>query len=126
MGCRHKEHDWLYQSEMLCLDKSGIISLLKVEFSRDNEDSKCYVQDELRKDSQAINISKMIMEENASIFICGDGNAMAKDVQSALIDIFTDCKFVENSSCREDSIEKAKSYVEDLKSRGKLLLDIWS
>ena len=111
---------------MECLDKSGIISLLKVEFSRDNEDSKCYVQDELRKDSQAINISKMIMEENASIFICGDGNAMAKDVQSALIDIFTDCKFVENSSCREDSIEKAKSYVEDLKSRGKLLLDIWS
>ena len=124
MGCHHKEHDWLYQSEMLCLDKSGIISLLKVEFSRDNEDSKCYVQDELRKDSQAI--SKMIMEENASIFICGDGNAMAKDVQSALIDIFTDCKFVENSSCRGDSTEKAKSYVEDLKSRGKLLLDIWS
>ena len=123
-GCRHKEHDWLYKSEMESLDKSGIISMLKVAFSRDKEDTKCYVQDELRKDYKSI--FKMIVEDNASVFICGDGNAMAKDVQSALIDIFADSKFFKESSCREDSIEEAKNYVENLKAKGKLLLDIWS
>ena len=123
-GCRHQDHDWLYQSEMESLEKSGVVSLLRIAFSRDSEVSKCYVQDKLRNDAKII--AKMVTEDNASIYICGDGNAMAKDVQKALVEIFAENKFRESSSSQDDAIAKAASYMEGMKAKSKLLLDIWS
>ncbi len=121
-GCRHKDHDWLYQSEMECLEKSGIITSLRIAFSRDSDVPKSYVQDELRNDANLI--TNMVIENDASIFICGDGNAMAKDVQRCLVDIFAD-NFGQ-SVTSDEAIDKATKFVEELKKKGRLLLDIWS
>lgn len=123
-GCRHENHDWLYQSEMKSLKQSGIINLLRIAFSRDEGKSTKYVQDELKNDAETI--CKMIIDDAASIFICGDGNAMAKDVQKVLIEILTDHKFIHSSSSKDDAIKMATNYVEEMKSKEKLLLDIWS
>ena len=119
-GCRYRDHDWLYKAEMQSLEKSGIVSHLNVAFSRDNGASKCYVQDKLRNDAESI--VKMVTDNKATIYICGDGNAMAKDVQNALVEIFAKHSF----SSSGDATQQAKAYVEDLKSRNKLVLDIWS
>ncbi len=119
-GCRYSDHDYLYQSEMKSLENSGIITNLQVAFSRDSEESKCYVQDKLKKEGKAM--INMIINESAAVYICGDGNAMAKDVQQALIGMLAEHQF----SGDTDSLQKAKIYLEDMKRRNKMLLDIWS
>jgi Sulfite reductase, alpha subunit (flavoprotein) len=119
-GCRFQDHDWLYKSEMEEFRAKGILSHLGVAFSRDSMHPKYYVQDKLRNDAHLI--SKMITEQNAYVYICGDGNAMAKDVQNALVDILAQHLFGENA----DATSLARDYLSDLKSKKKLLLDVWS
>jgi sulfite reductase alpha subunit-like flavoprotein len=123
-GCRQKDHDWLYKSEMESLNKSGIIRHLNVAFSRDSSASKTYVQDKLRNDEESI--CKMVMQNEATIYICGDGNAMAKGVQSALVDIFAKHFSKKEGVSEEIASEQARVLLEDLKERNKILLDIWS
>lgn len=119
-GCRFQDHDWLYKSEMEEFTGKGIISHLGVAFSRDSSYPKCYVQDKLRNDADLI--SRMITEQEAYIYICGDGNAMAKDVQNALVDILAQHSFGANA----DATYMAREYLNDLKLKKKLLLDVWS
>jgi sulfite reductase alpha subunit-like flavoprotein len=119
-GCRHKDHDWLYKSEMEDLKTKGIINHLGLAFSRDSSHSKCYVQDKLRSD--AAFISNFITEKEACIYICGDGNAMAKDVQNALIEILATQYFGDS----HDSLDMARNLLNEMKSKKRLLLDIWS
>jgi sulfite reductase alpha subunit-like flavoprotein len=117
-GCRYSDHDWLYKNDMENLERAGLIKL-NVAFSRDDPLNKCYVQDKLRLDS------KSTMEQirrGATIYICGDGNAMAKDVLNAIVDIVAEQNFFND----QDSLSKAREFVEDMKERKKLLLDIWS
>ena len=110
-GCRHKDHDWLYERKMKNLEEGNIISLLDVAFSRDGK-NKRYVQDKIKQNTNRI--VDMILHKNASIYICGDGNAMAKDVQDAIQLALTSSK-----SDEETSIGK-------LKAENRLMLDIWS
>lgn len=117
-GCRYSDHDWLYKNDMKSLKRVGLINL-QVAFSRDDPLKKSYVQDKLRFES------KSTMEQirrGATIYICGDGNAMAKDVLNAIVDVVAE----QNFSNDQDSQSKARAFVEDMKERKKLLLDIWS
>jgi sulfite reductase alpha subunit-like flavoprotein len=117
-GCRYSDHDWLYKNDMKSLERVGLINL-QVAFSRDDPLKKSYVQDKLRFES------KSTMEQirrGATIYICGDGNAMAKDVLNAIVDVVAE----QNFSNDQDSLSKARAFVEDMKERKKLLLDIWS
>jgi sulfite reductase alpha subunit-like flavoprotein len=47
---------------------------------------------------------------------------MAKDVLNAIVDIVAEQIFFND----QDSLSKAREFVEDMKERKKLLLDIWS
>ena len=123
-GCRNKEHDWLYKTEMESLSKSGVVRHLNVAFSRDSSATKTYVQDKLKADAESV--SKMVLEDGATIYICGDGNAMAKDVQSTLVEIFAKNISTKDGGSMEAATEKARTYVDDMKARNKLLMDIWS
>jgi len=123
-GCRHKEHDWLYKTEMESLNKNGVVRHLNVAFSRDSSASKSYVQDKLRADAESV--SKMVLEEGATIYICGDGNAMAKDVQKTLVEIFAKKISRKDGESMEVATEKARGFLDELKARNKLLMDIWS
>ena len=118
-GCRHRDHDWLYEDKMKAFDQHEIISKLHVAFSRDQDgDKKYYVQDMIQENSQRI--AEMIVEKGARVFICGDGNSMAKAVQGAIqlaLNEYYDVNDVEESK---------KQSVERMKSENKLLLDIWS
>lgn len=119
-GCRHEDHDWLYKSEMEDLKGKGVISHLGLAFSRDSTSTSRYVQDKLKNDSHFI--TKMIAEKEACLYICGDGNAMAKDVQKSLVDILAQNLFKSNANAPE----MALNYFNDLKAKKRVLLDIWS
>ena len=85
-GCRHEAQDWIYQDEMKAAEAAGTLSRLRTAFSRDSPDGKkCYVQHRLIED--AAELSHLILERNARVFVCGDGMHMAKDVHRALVGV---------------------------------------
>jgi sulfite reductase alpha subunit-like flavoprotein len=115
-GCRHEDHDWLYSSEMQALVKEGLLSNLYTAFSRDG--NRQYVQDVMKSPDCAKRLSNVILHQNASIYICGDGNAMAKDVQAAIVEIL--------SLSLNGGLDEAKQFLETMKKDKRILLDIWS
>lgn len=124
-GCRHKDHDWLYNDDMQRLKTDGVITKLFTAFSRDdsgtNGNRRKYVQDMMRLDDKcARRLQTLILEKNASVYVCGDGNAMAKDVQSALTDLLS--KRLQN----DGGEEAAKKYIDKMKSEKRYLQDIWT
>ncbi|MEM8592759.1 MAG: sulfite reductase [NADPH] flavoprotein alpha-component, partial [Pseudomonadota bacterium] len=60
--------------------KTGALTKLSVAFSRDQA-RKIYVQDRIRENAAEI---WAWLEEGAHLYICGDANKMARDVQVAL------------------------------------------
>jgi sulfite reductase alpha subunit-like flavoprotein len=146
-GCRYANHDWLYQKELEHYQTNGTISKLYTAFSRDaggstsaggatsdrnNVKRSGYVQDIMRNDpdcrSRLINL---ILKDNASVYVCGDGNAMARDVQAAIVDLLT-VGLEENTSKGDreketsSSVERAKKYLENMKAQERFVLDIWT
>ena len=96
--------------------KSGTLTSLHTAFSRDEAGEKIYVQHKLLEESNRKRIVKLLTEENASVFICGDGNAMAKDVVNAFEELLT----------KYSDISNPKDFIAKMKSNRKFLLDIWS
>lgn len=82
-GEQHFHSDFLYQVEWLAWRKSGLLTHLDVAFSRD-QDEKIYVQHRLRQKS--IDIWNWL-QDGAYIYVCGDADNMAPDVNEALLDI---------------------------------------
>lgn len=117
-GCRN-EHDYLFQERLSYFSRHKILTSLSVAFSRPAPPrEKQYVTHMLQRKREEI--SCLIVEENASIYICGDGNHMAKDVQQALKEILTET-YPDNPL-----LQDINSYWNDLRTRRRLLLDIWS
>jgi len=114
-GCRHHDHDWLFADEMKAWDKEGLISNLHTAFSRG--ENKTYVQDLMQNDEFCrTNLVHQVLENNASIYLCGDGNKMAKDVQGGILEILS----------TKLGIEKGQKYFEAMKQSGRFVMDIWS
>ncbi|KAL3801953.1 hypothetical protein HJC23_010297 [Cyclotella cryptica] len=127
-GCRYSDHDWLYREEMDEFKSVGILSNLFTAFSREggNCDEKMYVQTVMQKDkSCGRRLINMIMEKDASVYVCGDGNAMGRDVQDTIVNLLADEM---NDSCSGDSDakESAVAYLNQMKASGRFVLDIWS
>lgn len=80
-GNPHFREDFLYQVEWQRYVKEGILTRIDLAWSRDQAD-KVYVQDKLRE--QGAEVWRWL-QEGAHIYVCGDGNRMAKDVEQALL-----------------------------------------
>jgi sulfite reductase alpha subunit-like flavoprotein len=109
-GCRHAAHDYLYQAELQSFVDSSLVTKLHTGFSRDG--NKQYVQDLMDK-----SMVKAILDKQASVYVCGDGNAMAKDVQAKIVSLLT---------VRLGDEDTATKYLETMKSRHRFVMDIWS
>ena len=126
-GCRHEDHDYLYRSELNEFKEQGILTNLYAAFSRD-AGRKTYVQTLMREDAQCgKRLVEMIMERQASVYVCGDGNAMGRDVQEAIVSLLAKnlCEKGKSES-DEDAKAKAAAHVEQMKTFGRFVLDIWS
>ncbi len=112
-GDRQKAFDFHYEDELKNYVASGMLKL-SIAFSRDSE-KKIYVQDLMLEESKEV--WSWIINEHASIYICGDAKSMAKDVQKAL-------HFIAESEGGM-SPEEAKAFFKALRHKKRLLLDIY-
>ncbi|CAI1823768.1 Sulfite reductase [NADPH] flavoprotein alpha-component [Serratia quinivorans] len=82
-GNPHFTEDFLYQVEWQRYVKDGLLTRIDLAWSRDQQ-HKVYVQDKLRE--QGAEVWRWI-QEGAHIYVCGDANRMAKDVENTLLEL---------------------------------------
>ncbi|WP_240220411.1 assimilatory sulfite reductase (NADPH) flavoprotein subunit [Rheinheimera hassiensis] len=111
-GNPHFTQDFLYQLELQNYLKRGLLTKLDVAFSRDQA-QKVYVQDKLRTHGSEV---WQWLQDGAHLYICGDANRMAKDVQQALLDIVQQYggKTAEQAQAYLDELRVAKRYQKDV------------
>lgn len=85
-GNPHFTEDFLYQVEWQRYVKDGLLTRIDLAWSRDQQ-HKVYVQDKLREQGEEV---WRWIEEGAHLYVCGDANRMAKDVEHALLDIISE------------------------------------
>lgn len=114
-GCRN-DADFLFRPELEGFLSSKALGCLSVAMSRVDKDKKVYVTHKIRDAGEEL--TKAILHENAYVFICGDGNSMAKDVNLALQESLM--------KWGELSESEAVSLLADLKAKKRYVLDVWS
>lgn len=82
-GNPHFTEDFLYQVEWQRYVKDGLLTHIDLDWSRDQA-HKIYVQDKLREKGEQV---WRWIQDGAHLYVCGDANRMAKDVEQALLDI---------------------------------------
>lgn len=112
-GDRNAQSDFLYQSEWQDHLASGVLTQMDVAFSRD-QDAKIYVQDRLRE--KAVEVFDWL-EKGAYLFVCGDKDKMAKDVEKQLLEII---KIQGNKNDAE-----AQDYLDNLTQTERYLKDVY-
>jgi sulfite reductase (NADPH) flavoprotein alpha-component len=85
-GNPHFTEDFLYQVEWQRYVKEGVLNRIDLAWSRDQKE-KVYVQDKLRE--QGAELWRWI-NDGAHIYVCGDANRMAKDVEQALLEVIAE------------------------------------
>ena len=65
------------------MKQDGVLTRLDTAFSRD-QGKKIYVQDRLRENAAEV---YAWLERGAYFYVCGDATRMAKDVETALLDV---------------------------------------
>ncbi|CAM4039339.1 assimilatory sulfite reductase (NADPH) flavoprotein subunit [Vibrio neonatus] len=111
-GDRTFAQDFLYQVEFQRYLKEGLLSQLDVAFSRDGA-NKVYVQDKLKQNAQQV---WQWLQDGAYLYVCGDAERMAKDVQATLLEIAQQQGGLDAESAEEwlKDLRKQKRYQRDV------------
>ena len=112
-GDQHRACDFLYEDELIGMNKSGVLDRLDLAFSRDQSE-KIYVQNRMLEEGKEI---YNCLENGGHFYVCGDASRMAKDVEHTLSNIIRD-----NGELSED---KTKEYVNNLKREKRYLRDVY-
>ncbi|CAG4910379.1 unnamed protein product [Colias eurytheme] len=113
-GCRHRDHDYIYQEELEEYQKNGDVTL-NVAFSRDQAE-KIYVTHLLEKDLDQI--WDVLGKRNGHFYICGDAKNMAVDVRNIVL------RAVREKGGRTE--DEAAQFLKKLESMKKYSADVWS
>ena len=111
-GNPYKATDGCYEDEIAPLVESGKLKL-SVAWSRDQE-YKIYVQNLME---QAADEIWDWLEKGAAVYMCGDANRMAKDVEKALLSI------IATKGGRTE--EEAAAYLADMKAAKRYQKDVY-
>jgi sulfite reductase (NADPH) flavoprotein alpha-component len=111
-GDRTFTHDFLYQLEWQDALKDGALARMDVAFSRDTPE-KVYVQNRIwdkRRDLIEW------LDGGANFYVCGDMNAMAKDVRATLVRAYADVKSLSPEAAEQAvaALERDKRYQQDV------------
>ncbi|APG50989.1 NADPH-dependent assimilatory sulfite reductase flavoprotein subunit [Providencia stuartii] len=96
-GNPHFVEDFLYQVEWQRYVKEGLLTNISLAWSREQA-QKVYVQDKLREQGEEV---WHWIEEGAHIYVCGDANHMARDVEQALLEIISQYGNMDSESADE-------------------------
>ncbi|MES1929706.1 sulfite reductase (NADPH) flavoprotein subunit alpha [Salinisphaera dokdonensis CL-ES53] len=111
-GAQHFLTDFYYQTDWLRWRKDGLLTRMDVAFSRDQEE-KVYVQDKIRAAGKEL---FDWIERGATVYVCGDANAMAHDVHEALLELIGEHANLdaEGAAGYLKNLQKEKRYQRDV------------
>lgn len=109
-GERNFQTDFLYQSELQEFLSDGSLTKIDVAFSRDQEE-KIYIQNKIKE--RATELFSWL-ENGAYLYLCGDKNNMAKDVENTLLEVI-----------KTNSDKDPTQYLQNLINEGRYLKDIY-
>ena len=112
-GDRHRATDHLYGDELEDFVRCGTLTRLDLAFSRDQE-SKLYVQHRMQENAADL---FAWLQDGATLYVCGDADRMAKDVDATLHDIVARCGAM--------AADSAHAYVNDLIKTHRYLRDVY-
>lgn len=112
-GDQRRATDFLYQSQLEEWFRTGHLSMLSLAFSRDQPE-KLYVQHLMRQHAAEL---WSWLEDGAHFYVCGDASRMAKDVETALLEIIRG-----QSGKNED---EALAYLVELKKSRRYQRDVY-
>ena len=112
-GHQRQTCDFFYREELEAMRRDNVLTRLSLAWSRDGA-QKFYVQDRMREVGADL---WRWLAEGAHIYVCGDAKRMAKDVETALVDI------VAAHGAR--SVDEAVIFVQGLKKAGRYQADVY-
>ena len=112
-GNQRFTEDFLYQNEWIQLNQAGFLHKYDFAWSRQG-DKKEYVQHKLAQRSRDV---WDWLQQGAHIYLCGDANRMAKDVENTLIDII--------SQEGKLSLDDAEDYLNELREEKRYQRDVY-
>jgi sulfite reductase (NADPH) flavoprotein alpha-component len=112
-GNPHRATDFLFEDELTAWHQGGLLTRLDTAFSRDQE-HKIYVQNRLLENAVEL---WAWLEDGAHLYVCGDAERMARDVDRGLAYIVA----------KEGGMEPAaaKAYLAQLAAEGRYQRDIY-
>jgi sulfite reductase (NADPH) flavoprotein alpha-component len=105
--------DFLYQVEWQRFVKDGVVDKVSLAFSRDQEE-KVYVQHRLLEQGAEV---YQWLQDGAHIYVCGDADHMAKDVNDALMSIV--------QLHGDKNAEQAEQYIMELRRAKRYQKDVY-
>ena len=111
-GEQRRASEFFYEEELTAYDRDGTLRL-DVAFSRDQAE-KVYVQHRMRERAREL---WEWLEEGAEVFVCGDKDRMAADVDRELL------RIVESEGGRTP--DQAREYVESLRRSKRYKRDVY-
>ncbi|RLM24246.1 sulfite reductase [NADPH] flavoprotein, alpha-component [Brenneria alni] len=112
-GNPHFTEDFLYQVEWQRYVKDGLLTNIDLAWSRDQA-HKIYVQDKLREKGAEV---WRWLQDGAHLYVCGDANRMAKDVELALLDVVAEHGGMDT--------EQADEFLSDLRLERRYQRDVY-
>ena len=111
-GDQHRATDFLYEEEWTSWLAQGKIARIDTAFSRD-QSSKVYVQDRMRENAAGL---WSWIKGGAYFYVCGDAKRMAKDVDTALLDVVAQQGGMDAAASAEfvKQLKKEKRYQRDV------------
>ncbi|WP_078283049.1 sulfite reductase flavoprotein subunit alpha [Mycobacteroides franklinii] len=115
-GDRHRATSFLYGEELQGFVDSGTLTRLDLAFSRDGSESdpKQYVQHRMSESAAEL---FAWLQDGAYLYVCGDADHMAKDVDATLHDIVAHCGGL--------GADGAHAYVNDLIKSHRYVRDVY-
>lgn len=111
-GDQHRATDYIYEDELTELEAKGVLTKLSLAFSRDQAE-KVYVQTRMREEAEEL---YRWLEDGAYFYVCGDASRMAKDVETALLDVIAEQSGGSENAALDylAKLKKEKRYVRDV------------
>jgi len=112
-GEQREKLDFLYRDQFLAMQKDGVLTRLDTAFSRDQA-KKVYVQDRMQERAKEL---YEWLERGAYFYVCGDATRMAKDVETALLDVI--------AKGSNGTLDHAAEYLAGMKKQKRYQRDVY-
>jgi sulfite reductase (NADPH) flavoprotein alpha-component len=112
-GEQREAMDFLYKDQLLAMHRDGVLTHLDTAFSRDQA-RKVYVQDRMQERCKEL---YEWLERGAYFYVCGDATRMAKDVETALLDVI--------AKGSNGTLDQAAEYLAAMKKQKRYQRDVY-